>query len=143
MSPAPSLQSLAGQLPDEITEAWRESKSQYVIEYSNSVASALAENVTAGQDEAKDALLKAEHLLDNVDDLDDEDIPTVQDILNIDVDRLDFYDDEVSEGRFSRLAGERTVQSRLVLETAKRLKTDFGHKVRAPKVTSSSEQATA
>ena len=41
------------------------------------VTSALAENATADQDEAEDALLEAEYLLNNADDLDDEDVPTV------------------------------------------------------------------
>ena len=52
-----------------------------------------------------------------------------QDILDMDIDSLDSDDDEVSEGRFSQLAGERTVKPRSVLETAKRLKTDFWQEV--------------
>ena len=96
---------------------------------SATVTLAPAENATADQDEAEDALLEAEYLLDNVDDLDDKDIPTVQNILDLDVDGLDSNDDEVSKGRFSQLAGERTVEPRPVLETIKHLKTDFRHKV--------------
>ena len=62
-----------------------------VTEYSNltaaaTVTSAPAKNVTTDQDEAEDALLEVEYLLDNVDDLDDEDVPTVQDILDMNVD---------------------------------------------------------
>ena len=77
-----------------------------------------------------------------MDDLEDEDVPTMEEVLDMDVDGLESDDDEVSEARFSWLAGEKTVEPRPVLETAKRLKTDFQQKVRAPKVTSSSEQAT-
>ena len=47
----------------------------------------------------------------------------------MDVDGLESDDDEVSEGQFSWLAGEKTVEPRLVLEIAKHLKTDFRHEV--------------
>ena len=77
-----------------------------------------------------------------MDDLRDGDGPMIEEILDMDVDGLE-CDDEVSEGRFSRLAGERTVEPQSVLETAKRLKANFRQEVQAPKVASSSEQATA
>ena len=85
-------------------------------------------------------LLDIEYLMVNMDNLRDEDGPTVKEILDMDIDGLE-SDDEVSEGRFLLLAGERKVESRPVLETATRLKTDFWQEVHAPKATSSSEQA--
>ena len=81
-------------------------------------------------------LCDTEDLFDNMDDLEGEDASTVEDFLDVDVDGL-ASDDEVPTEQFSRLAGERMVEPRPVLETANRLKTDFRQEVQAPKVASS------
>ena len=57
------------------------------------------------QDVVEDTLHEAESLLDNVEDLEGEDIPTTEDILDMDVDELDL-DDAESTKRFSRLTEE-------------------------------------
>ena len=121
-SPVLSSQSLSSQLPDETVRAWTELGPQYVTEYSNLVApatvtSASAALSTTDQDVVEDTLCDAEYLLDIVDDLKGEDIPTTEDNLDKDVD--------VSTERFSRLAAEGKVDPRPVLKTANRVKTGF------------------
>ena len=53
---------------------------------------------------------KAEYLLDNVDDLEDADVPTMEEVLDMDVFGLESDEDEVSEVWFSRLVGKRMVE---------------------------------
>ena len=104
------LQSLSGQFSEEIVRSWSKLGSQYVTEYSNSVALATVTLASAGlsatdKDIVEDVLCHAEYLLDNMDDIEGEDIPTTEDILDMDVDELD-SDDDVSTERFSRLVAE-------------------------------------
>ena len=84
--------------------------SHYVTEYSNSAApatvtSALAGLLAADQDIVQDTLRDMEYLLNNVDDLEGEDIPTTEDILDIYVKEIDF-DEDVTTERFIHLAAE-------------------------------------
>ena len=76
------------------------------------------------QDIIEDVLCDTKSHLDNVDDLEGEYALTIEDILDMDVDGLE-SDDEVSTKQFPRVAGERMVEPRPVLETANRLKSDF------------------
>ena len=80
----------------------------YFTEFSDSVVLATVTSALAGMSAtdsgAKDVLLEVEYLLDTVDDLRDEDSPTAEEILNMDVNRLE-SNDEVSEGRFFAFGG--------------------------------------
>ena len=80
-----------------------------------------------------------EFLLGDEEDLGDEEGPTIEEILGMDVDRLE-SDDNMPEGRFLRLEAERSAESRPVLETATHLKADLRQEVHTPKATSSSEK---
>ena len=88
VSLTPSSQSLSGQLSEETARAWSELKTQYIAEYSVLAALATVTSVSVGlsavdQHVVDDALRDAESLLDNVDDLEGEEIPTTEDILNM------------------------------------------------------------
>ena len=143
-SPSPESRSLLDQLAEEITWTWQEAEPQYVTEFSTSAPLATVTSAMAGSSVAdlggdEDELLDKD-LLGDEDNLGDEDGPTIDEILNMDVDRLG-SDDDVSEEWFSHLAVERTVEPRPFLETTTHLKANLRQEVHSPKATSFSEEA--
>ena len=78
---------MSGKLPDEITQTWQEVGSQYVTEFSTSAATATVTLAMAGEsltdpDVAEDILLD-DYLLVDEDNLDDDDGPTIEEIMEM------------------------------------------------------------
>ena len=84
--------------------------------------------------------LLGNYLLGDENDLRDEEGPTIEEIMEMDIDRIS--DDDIDGGRFSRTEAERTFEDCLVLETATRLSADMHQEIlAAKKATGSSERA--
>ena len=73
-------------------------------------------------------------MLGHEDKLTDEDGPSIDEIMEMDIDRLGSKDD-IEEGRFSRTEAKRTFEAHPVLEAANRLRADLRQEGFTPKVT--------
>ena len=115
VSPAPVSRFLLGSLPEEITQNWQEEGTQCATEgptsaHSATVTSTMAEQSLTDIELAEDESLEEYFLGDRV-ELVDEDGPTIEEFMEMGRDRPE-SDEDIPEGRFSRLDTERKVEAR-------------------------------
>ena len=123
--PLPSSNVLSGRLPETVGHAWSDMGSQYVAK--QSVSKAPATITAAAAEVSQNKLDEVEKTILEIKEAevhDDEDDPSVEGILDMEVDEEDSCDD-ISPDRYFRLDLERKAEPRPVLETANRVKETF------------------